>query len=634
MIDPSTGPCGDDAELCALREALRALQAALHAAAARAAAGIADVHADFADSALNLVHYLALRCHDLRPLQQQLTALGLSSLGRLEPHVLASLDAVIGVLEALTGHAPAIGSLSAQAAVFRHGPELHRRHTEALFGPAAAERGAHIMVTLPSEAADDPQLVRQLIGCGADCVRINCAHDDAAAWQRMIAHTQAASQALDRPCRIAMDLAGPKLRTGPLQPGPAVVRAKPQRDSYGRVLQPARIWLTAAEQPQAAPDAADASLPVAARWLADLQSGEQLTCTDARGARRRLQVGPAAAGGRWAYAGKTCYFVPGMLLRRAGNSARGALRDTAIGALPSRERPILLRPGDRLLVTRALQPGEDAVRDAAGQPRRPAHIACTLPEVLDQVAVGEPIYFDDGRIGGVIEALAADHVQVRITQARAAGSKLRADKGINLPDSRLKLAALTEKDLQDLRFVAQHADIVQLSFVNEPADVELLLQQLRALAPAQPAVVLKIETQRGFAQLPRLLLAAMHWPRCGVMIARGDLAVECGYQRLAEAQEEILWLCEAAHVPVIWATQVLESLAKDGLPSRAEITDAAMAHRAECVMLNKGPEIFSAVRVLDDILRRMQAHQDKKRALMRELRLAHALWEIDGVRPP
>ena len=124
----------------------------------------------------------------------------------------------------------------------------------------------------------------------------------------------------------------------------------------------------------------------------------------------------------------------------------------------------------------------------------------------------------------------------------------------------------------------------------------------------------------------------MHTPRCGVMIARGDLAVECGYQRLAEAQEEILWLCEAAHVPVVWATQVLESLAKDGIPSRAEITDAAMAHRAECVMLNKGPEILSAVRVLDDILCRMQAHQDKKRSLMRELRLAHSLWDIDAVR--
>jgi pyruvate kinase len=109
------------------------------------------------------------------------------------------------------------------------------------------------------------------------------------------------------------------------------------------------------------------------------------------------------------------------------------------------------------------------------------------------------------------------------------------------------------------------------------------------------------------------------------MIARGDLAVECGFERLAEVQEEILWICEAAHVPVIWATQVLESLAKEGMPSRAEITDAAMGDRAECVMLNKGPHVVSAVRVLDDILNRMQAHQSKKRSMLRELQLAHTL---------
>jgi hypothetical protein len=114
-----------------------------------------------------------------------------------------------------------------------------------------------------------------------------------------------------------------------------------------------------------------------------------------------------------------------------------------------------------------------------------------------------------------------------------------------------------------------------------------------------------------------MLLAALAGPAAGVMIARGDLAVECGYERLAEVQEEILGACEAAHVPVVWATQVLETLAKTGLPSRAEITDAAMGGRAECVMLNKGPHIVDAMRTLDDILRRMQSHQAKKRPLLR-----------------
>ncbi len=137
------------------------------------------------------------------------------------------------------------------------------------------------------------------------------------------------------------------------------------------------------------------------------------------------------------------------------------------------------------------------------------------------------------------------------------------------------------------------------------------------------AIVLKIETRRGVENLPDLLLTAMRWPCCGVMIARGDLAVECGFERLAEVQEEILWISEAAQVPVIWATQVMETLAKDGMPSRAEITDAAMGRRAECIMLNKGPYVVDAVRVLEDILRRMRDHQTKKGSRLRKLRLAH-----------
>ncbi|MEL6325669.1 MAG: pyruvate kinase, partial [Cyanobacteria bacterium J06626_23] len=118
---------------------------------------------------------------------------------------------------------------------------------------------------------------------------------------------------------------------------------------------------------------------------------------------------------------------------------------------------------------------------------------------------------------------------------------------------------------------------------------------------------------------PELIVNAAGRQPFGVMIARGDLAVEIGYQRLAEMQEEILWICEAAHVPVIWATQVLENLVKTGTPSRAEMTDAAMSERAECVMLNKGPYITDAVKILDDVLTRMQAHQLKKTPQLRAL---------------
>ena len=143
-------------------------------------------------------------------------------------------------------------------------------------------------------------------------------------------------------------------------------------------------------------------------------------------------------------------------------------------------------------------------------------------------------------------------------------------------------------------------------------------------------ILLKIETVAAFDALPDILLELMKWADVGVMIARGDLAVEAGFERLAEVQEEILWLCEAAHVPVIWATQVLDTLARTGRPSRAEVTDAAMAQRAECVMLNKGPFINEAISMLADILGRMQDHTQKKRSLLRRLRAWDQTGAADG----
>ena len=170
-----------------------------------------------------------------------------------------------------------------------------------------------------------------------------------------------------------------------------------------------------------------------------------------------------------------------------------------------------------------------------------------------------------------------------------------------------------------------HADMIGLSFLRHEGDVDEVHKYLRELGSEHLGIVLKIETTAAFSRLPEILLHAMRSPIIGVMIARGDLAVEAGYERLAEVQEEILWLCEAAHLPVIWATEVLDQLARTGQPSRAEVTDAAMAQRAECVMLNKGPHIDAAIVVLDDILRRMSGHQRKKMALLRPL---HS-WDDD-----
>ena len=251
--------------------------------------------------------------------------------------------------------------------------------------------------------------------------------------------------------------------------------------------------------------------------------------------------------------------------------------------------------------------------------------SCTIPEALTKLKIGTIVWIDDGKIGACVESITSEGVWLKITHARIKGEKLLPEKGINFPDTDLHLSSLTTKDQQDLDFIITHAeqvDIIGYSYVQTAQDIQLLQQELTTKLPGNSptlAIIAKIETPVAVSNLPELIIQAAGKQPFGIMIARGDLALEIGYQRLAEIQEEILWLCEAAHIPVIWATQVLENLVKHGMPSRAEITDAAMAERAECVMLNKGDYIIEAIGILDDVLTRMQAHQVKKTPQLRAL---------------
>jgi hypothetical protein len=373
------------------------------------------VRKTFWDSCLNLSYYLALRQHDLRPLQLALKPWGLSSLGRIEAQVMANLDAVISTLGKVCGVDPALLPSHLPVEKFFVGDRLLQSHTEDVFGEAATHRQVRIMVTLPTIAANDYQFVKDLLQRGTDCVRINCAHDTINEWEAAIAHVRQAERETGRSCKVLMDLGGPKPRLGEV---------------------------------------------------------------------------------RFAK-GKQKLFV-----------------------------------GDSLLLKRD-SPKIDHFTDCQA--------SCSIPEILDRLQVGASVWIDDGRIGAI----------------------------------------------GDRAFL--------------------------------PAIVAKIETPEAIRNLPELIVYAAGKQPFGVMIARGDLAVEIGYQRLAEMQEEILWLCEAAHVPVIWATQVLENLVKKGIPSRSEMTDAAMSERAECVMLNKGEYLAQAVTILDDVLTRMQAHQSKKTPQLRAL---------------
>lgn len=605
-----------------LIETLERLQGEMRREHVERAGELGGVHATHRHGAANLVDYLVLRGHDIRPLQMALSELGLSSLGRAEEHVLTTVERVLATLYLIAGRTD--GRRTEAAVGFGAGRRALEVHADALLGPVRHGRSTRIMVTMPTEAADDTGLVRALIGRGMGCARINCAHDDPVRWARMARNLRQAADELGQPCPILMDLPGPKVRTGPIEPGPRVLRLRPRRDDLGRPAEPARVRLVVDERANGGgpPELLESVIPVGRRWLDRLQLGDRVQLRDTRGDRRELVVVGRSDQDVDVEVWDTTYVVSGTEL-----VAPGGHRET-IGPLPSKEQALVLRVDDIVTLTADQSParlpstetGEDRARTRRppGSPRY-FRISCTLPAALDALQVGHRVLFDDGKISGRVVAVRPGERDVRITLASHSGSKLRAEKGINMPDSELRLPAFGEDDAPLLEFMVEHADMVGLSFAQSVEDVRSLQDRLDHLGGSL-GIVLKIETARGFGALPELLMAAMHSERVGVMVARGDLAVECGFERLAEMQEEILWLCDAAHLPVIWATQVLDQMARIGQPSRAEVSDAAMSGRAECVMLNKGPHIVETVAALDDILRRMSTHQQKKVALLRRLR--------------
>jgi pyruvate kinase len=452
----------------------------------------------FEPAALNMAYYLALRKRDLRPFQEALTPWGLSSLGRSEAHVLASLDAVLVSIARLTGRADLELPPRPRAASFALGERLLARNTRRLFGPPPEERHTHIMVTLPERAATDAAFVETLVARGMSCARLNCAHGTHDEWAAMVRHVRAAETKLGRTCRVLMDLGGPRVRTG-------AVLARQER---------------------------------------------------------RLLTGDS----------------------------------------------LLLRPS----------PPDPALLD------HPFQVQCLPGEIFDRLGPGTLLSIDEGTVRARVESVGEAGAIARVTQAPPEGARLKPDKGLNFPGTELGIPSLTDKDRRDLDALIANADLIGYSFVQHESDIDTLWHEIeqrmeRASRPA-PGLILKIETEQAVRNLPALIVTAAGRTPTGVMIARGDLAVEVGFQRLAELQEEILWLTEAADTPVIWATQVLDNFVRKGRPSRAEMSDVVLAARAECVMLNKGDFLPEALPIVDDIFRRMQGHQHKKTARLRALR--------------
>ncbi len=447
------------------------------------------IHPDNLPSAINLLKYLVLRKTDIQHLQYELHRNGLSSLASCESHTHRQIQVT---LERLGVEFP-----EADACTLAFGCKKIENSSRKLFGNKLAEWPSSVMVTMDPSFLNEPGFVEELLKNGMGVARINCAHDDISSWDKIVEEIRLASKNTGVPCKIHVDLAGPKIRTVLLKQG--------KEEGRVPIFQGCKIWLS--------------------------EEAEGFGASE-------IVISPNESG------------------------------------------------------------------------------------VIQNLKIGDRVFFDDGLILGIVEKKERGGVQLIIERISSKKPFLKAEKGINFPDSLLDISSLTDFDRECLPWVVSNADTLGFSFVREAEDLAELRTEMKSLSSTIPQIILKIETSEAVVNLPDLLLEGMVEPVFGVMIARGDLAVEVGFERLVEIQEEISWLCEAAHVPVIWATQVLESLRKHGIASRAEITDAGRAAMAECIMINKGGHILEVLTALRDIAKRSRALRVKNRLTFRPLKIA------------
>lgn len=469
---------------------------------------ISQVHKSYRLSAKNLYRYLILRSFDLRKYHDTLSDIGVSSLRSGEGYVFSNLYNVVRNLS-LVQQTPFNILTEIEIIGYKKSKKLLKKHANSLFNEIQKTHFTEIMVTIPDKAAEDKQIIKDMVVNGMEIARINLSHGNLDMWLKMLEIIHEVSEETGKDVKIYMDLSGPKIRTSQIK-----------------------------------------------------------------------------------------------VLGKKGKIKNG----------------IRVKAGEHILLAKRETLGKKSVFGKNNEQLEMAEIGVLLPEIIDDAKVGDAILFDDGMIKSKVLAKREHELEILITDCYK--TKLSSFKGINLPDTILNLPALTEKDIELLPFVCQHADIVGYSFVRKAEDVKHLYNELEKNNAQNLGVVFKIENREAFENLPEILIEGMKRNKIGVMIARGDLAVEIGFERISEVQNQILWLCEAAHVPVIWATQVLENLAKTGIPTRAEISDVSQGAQAECIMLNKGPYINDAIKVLNEVLIRMEGHLFKKKNELRPLNVA------------
>lgn len=563
----------------------------------------------YISSALNMQDYISLKKHDLVPLQQRLSSLGLSSLGMAHFHIMHTIEKELEWLSGAVGE-PFVPSdaeyisYEAAYALLKERAAFLKPNDDRMAVPS-------VMITLPSDAAENPLFIETLQRPTIDICRINTAHDTPQVWHKMadMIHRLNSGPRQERPMRIYVDLAGPKFRTGPLKQVPKTFKVKPFKTPHIRLVPRSSALLTTARFIDERKREMEVTVVVNDRFYEALCDASVVRLQDREGRRKRCEI--------YSWNSEACLLeAKGIRIGPDTTmivTGKGKARlETVPESFETEDETIRLFSGDRLLLTTENIAG--CCCDA--HEGYNAAISCVSDDFLPFVDDGDTIYIDDGKIRLQVVQKRGNAVLCETVGTKPSGSLLKAEKGINFPDSDIAMPGITDADMEHFEAVIGFADIIGISFAQEGADVEMLKQHLIEYGKTDVGIIAKIETKKAVRNLPMILLSLLPWRNSGVMLARGDLAIEVGFEKLPKVQSEVLDLCEAAHIPVIYATQILENMMKKNLPSRAEIIDASSAQRADCIMLNKGPFASQAVDVLHRIVDEMQNESYKNKPLL------------------
>ena len=584
--------------------------------------------AEHREGVRNVQHFARLQADDARHIVAQLRAVGIRVSDQAP--VADQLRAAKTLVQNLGGQSSDDGGAEGESyditrlsAAIERSQEQLASNSSALLGEPRDGMPSCVMVTLPTEAADDPDLVQSFADAGMDIARINCAHDTPEAWRAMAANVRAASTRVGRDIKISMDLPGPKLRVGAIEPGPRIARTRVTRTKTGRILTPSKLWITPfdhnattpAPVPEGLPGRPTLAIQVDPEWLQTVNEGDELSMLDARGSKRYMTVHKVTDEGVLAYGRRNVYLANGSLVACQYIKTR-------IHGIGRSEQRVHVDVGSRLTLTSDPTP-TDPTDDI------PA-VNCGEPQAIRSLDVGSIVLFDDAKIECEVTSVTRagekdaegntaeyDSAELVAVHTREGGKNLREGRGIHFPGIHVPLPAMTDEDRAILPEIVRTADIIAPSYVRSAEDLTEILHAIEkeidvaASENEDPAavsarirnlgVMLKIESEECYNDLPNVVTELLRHRNSGVMIARGDLAMELGFSRMSEAREQIMDVANAAHIPTIFATQVLETMAKSGLPSRAEITDADVALRTQGVMLNKGTHIPDAINILNSI---------------------------------